>query len=152
VITVFRFSLELISSARRVLRSSRRNRLVMNLAFVGLSFASMTACADATGPRSADRQAIDNVMPAVTDARFRLASGVTNIASRQQVVLSLSNLELALRTGDTEKSRTRLNEVTKSLEAYRAKASVGDAADISAMYLMLHAVSEIVGPGIVAAP
>lgn len=150
--TVFHFCLELISSARRVLGSSRRNRLAMRLALVGLSFLSMTACADMTGPRSVDQQAVDNVMPAVTDARFRLATGVTNITSRQQVIVALSNLELALRSGDSEKSRTRLTEVTKLLEAYRGRALPADAADISAIYLTLHAVSDVVGPGLVAAP
>jgi hypothetical protein len=148
VTTVFDFFLELISDARRVLRQSRPTRL----GFVGLSFLSMTACADLTGPRSVDQVAIDNVMPAVTDARFRLASGVVNIPSRQQVTVALSNLELALRSGDTEKSRARLGEVTKLLETYRSKASTADAADISAIYLALHVVSDVLGTSLVAAP
>jgi hypothetical protein len=152
VSTVFHFCLQLISSTRRVLRSSRRKGLAIRLAFVGLSFFSMTACADMTGPRSVDQQAIDNVMPAVTDARFRLATGVTNIASRQQVVLALSNLELALRSGDPDKSRARLNDVNGLVNAYRAKALAADAADISAIVLTLHAVSDVVGPGLVLPP
>ena len=150
--TVFHFLLELISCVPRVLTPSRRTRLATRLGFVGLSVLSMTACADMTGPRSVDQQAVDNVMPAVVDARFRLASGVVNVPARQQVTIALSNLELALRSGDSEKSRTRLSEATKLLETYRAKASTADAADISAIYLALHAVSDVVGSGLVASP
>lgn len=150
--TVFHFFLDSISNVRRALGASRRKQLPAKLALVGLSFFSMTACADLTGPRSVDQQAIDNVLPAVSDARFRLASGVVNISSRQQVIVALSNLELALRSGDSEKSRTRLSEVTKLLDTYRAKSSSADAADISAIYLALHVVSDVVSPGVVASP
>jgi len=153
VTAVFHFLRELISSRPLALRSSRLSGVAKRFALVGLSFLSMTACTDMTGPKSADQQAIDNLMPAVTDARFRLAGGVGDIAARQQVILAMSNLELALRAGDISKTRSRLGEVTTLLNAYRAKTSASDAADISAMFLTLHAVSEVVQPSsVIASP
>ena len=82
-------------------------------------------------------------MPAVTDARLRLTSGLNNFSLRQHVILDLSDLENALRSGDAQRARFQVKALAGLLADARAQSSV-DGADVSAIYIMLQNVSKIV--------
>ena len=107
----------------------------------------LVACADSvTGVRRAmDRDAVDNVMPAVTDARRRVASGLVDVGVRQQMTLLLSNVELALTSDDVDAVQKNLTALDQLLSAYRAK-SQADRPEVSIVYTVMNAVSKIASP------
>jgi|SRR3954471_8563449 hypothetical protein len=109
----------------------------------------VAACSDApTAPVAGiDRVAAARVMPSVTDARVRLAPSILNTAVRERVVHDLQELETALANGDAQKARFHTSLVASLLVDYRKQqASVlSDGADISAIGLMVNAVSLVIG-------
>jgi hypothetical protein len=107
---------------------------------------SATACTDATAPgRRMDRDEVETVIPAVTDARRRVASGIADVAVRQQMTITLSNIEIALRADDVESVDKGLSSVSSQLSAYSGRAS-SDRADVSAVLLVLNRVQKISSP------
>src|SRR3954471_16574697 len=74
-----------------------RLRRFTTFRFVAFAFAllELGACSDSlTSPnRAIDRERLNAVMPALTDGRHRLASGITSISTRQTVQLDLAQLE-----------------------------------------------------------
>lgn len=86
-------------------------------------------------------------MPAVQDARLRLTSGLGSVPIRQQVILNLSDLELALRSGDAVHAQSLVRQVTTTVTDPRTQSSFVEGADKSAILLMLETVSQIVGSG-----
>ena len=130
-----------VSSAFSRLKSARRVAVVAGLLV-------LAACGDApTGPgQSMDRVDAARVMPSVTDARVRLAVAIENVAVRDRVTHDLRELENALTNGDGEKARFHVRVLGTVVTDYRAQQrnSTTDGADVTAITLMLHAVSQVI--------
>src|SRR5262245_7797289 len=79
----------------RLFSGARMSRIGMAV----LTAMSTAACTDITGPggRQMDRDLVENFLPAVTDARRRVASGIADVSVRQEMTITLSNIEIALR-------------------------------------------------------
>jgi hypothetical protein len=106
------------------------------------------ACSDsplAPQQQSLDRVAAARIVPAVTDARVRLAAGVENLAIRERLVHDLSGLESALQYGDGSRARFHVGVLATVVREYRAQqgAVTTDGADVTGVVLMLHAVSQV---------
>jgi hypothetical protein len=112
---------------------------------------ALAACGEsATAPQqSIDRIAAARVMPAVTDARVRLAVGIDNAAVRERMTHDLMELESALLNGDGQKARFHVRVLGTVIADYRAQQRnlTTDGADVTAIVLMLHAVSQAVDAG-----
>jgi hypothetical protein len=130
--------------AHRALRAlvSRKSRIGLAV-FMAISAA---ACSDVTAPgRRMDREAVENVIPAVTDARRRVASGIADVAVRQEMTITLSNIEIALRADDVETVEKGLTSVSNLVTAYGNRASA-DRPEVSAVLLALSAVQKVSNP------
>ena len=112
-----------------------------------MSMLALGACSDMTAPNSSgiDQSAVSDVMPALTDARVRISTGLRTIAVRQKVTLALADLDFALRTGNRQTALTDVRSLTSTLNDYRSQV-ISDGADVTAIMLMLQAVSRIVDP------
>src|SRR5580765_2744152 len=65
--------------ATRVISLAQGARLTSRIGLVALLAIQAAACSDVTAPgRKMDRDAVENVMPAVNDARRRVASGIAD--------------------------------------------------------------------------
>jgi hypothetical protein len=118
---------------------------------VALLAVSAAACSDVTAPgRRMDRDQVENVMPAIVDARRRVASGIGDVAVRQQMTITLSNVEIALRSDDVETAQKGLTEVANLMSSYGTRASA-DRPEVSAVFLVLTSVQKITSPGTVLA-
>src|SRR6185436_8272938 len=142
----------LLSAARKALRASRvvashfSGARMSRMGMALLMAISAAACSDATAPgRRMDRDAVENVIPSVTDARRRVAAGFADVAVRQQMTISLSNIEIALRADDVEGVETGLSSVSSLIGAYANRASA-DRAEVSAVFLALNRVQKISSP------
>ena len=110
-----------------------------------------SGCADAiTAPPALDPSTADRVMPAVTDARSRLAAGIENAGVRQRVEFDLQQLENALASRDGQKARYHLQLVAGILADYRASLGslMRDGPDVSGIALSLVAASGAVGAAV----
>ena len=108
---------------------------------------SAAACSDVTAPgRRMDRDAVENVIPAVTDARRRVASGISDVSVRQQMTLTLSDVEVALRADDVETVEKGLSSVSSLMSSYANRAGP-DRAEVSAVWLAIIAVQKVSSPG-----
>src|SRR5689334_20263204 len=111
-----------------------------------------SACSDAPlAPQETIAQAdIDRLMPSVVDALDRLAPQIKNASVNERVTYDLQQLEIALEAGDARTVRFHTAVVSDILTEYVQNASsVGpDAADVDAIRLMLHAVSDVVHAGV----
>ena len=108
---------------------------------------SAAACSDVTAPgRRMDRDAVENILPAVTDARRRVASGIADVSVRQEMTVTLSDVEIALRADDVETVEKGLTSVANLMSSYGNRAPA-DRAEVSAVYLVLMAVQRISSPG-----
>jgi hypothetical protein len=109
----------------------------------------VVACGDsptAPPPSSIDRAAAGRVMPSLTDARTRLVPAIDNAVVRERTEYDLAQLEQALNKGDAQQARFHLRVTSNLLKDYNAQdVSQKDAADVSAIALMLRAVSQAVG-------
>ena len=106
------------------------------------------ACDDATDPGDTLlKEDIDRVMPAVLDARDRLVPGIVSAADRDATLSAVRGLVTALETRDGVLTRFYVREAGILLAAYRARASgaTADGAEVSAIQLMLHAVTRVAG-------
>lgn len=118
------------------------------LALVGTLMLAVSACHDAAvdpGP-PVDRAELARVLPAVTDARLRLALGLDNTAIRERVVYDLHELEVALSNGDTNGAQFRMRLVASVLADYQAQPeSAVDRPDVTGILLAMNAVTKVLG-------
>lgn len=109
---------------------------------------SAAACSDVTAPgRRMDRDAVENILPAVTDARRRVAGGIADVSVRQQMTVTLSDVEIALRADDVDEVEKGLTTVATLMTTYGNRAS-GDRPEVSAVMLVLAGVQRISSPGV----
>jgi hypothetical protein len=140
-------------NATRILQTPALPRRIIGRALVLLvSLSAMIACGDspmAPQQPAIDRVAAARVVPAVTDARIRLAVGVMNVSVRDRIVHDLTELENALMNGDGQKARFHVRVLGTVISDYRAQQgnTTSDGADVSGIALMLLAVSQIVDAG-----
>lgn len=110
---------------------------------------ALAACGESAtgpGPSSIDRVAAARVVPAVTDARIRVALGIENSVVRDRVRHDLTELEAALQNGDGDKARFHLRVISTVTSDYRAQqgATTTDGAEICAIDLMMIAVTKAI--------
>jgi alpha-D-ribose 1-methylphosphonate 5-triphosphate synthase subunit PhnG len=82
---------------------------------------------------------------AVTDARRRVAAGIADVAVRQEMTITLSNVEIALRADDVTTVEKGLTSLSTMMGAYGNRAS-GDRAEVSAVFLVLNGVQRTSSP------
>jgi hypothetical protein len=113
-----------------------------------IALLGLAACSDApTASRaSIDRVAAARVMPSITDARVRIAPGIDNAVIRARVLHDLESLEIALANGDGDKARFHVGILGTVLKDYKTQlgTSTTDGPEVSALTLMLYAVSDVV--------
>jgi|SRR5688500_11983293 hypothetical protein len=112
-----------------------------------LALLTLAACSDGvTAPRTLDPDAVALVMPSVIDARQRVAMGLDDPSMRQQMRFEIQTLETALRENNVRQASASIDQIGEALNSHRA--SVGavsqDASDLTAIELMLYAVSPVV--------
>lgn len=135
-----------LRATRAFLATLESPRLLARLGFTALLALQTVACADVTAPgRRMDHEGVENVLPAITDARRRVASGISDVAIRQQLTLSLSSIEIALRGDDVPAVAKGISEVTTLLSQYGPRA-YADRPEITAVYLALAGVQRIATP------
>jgi hypothetical protein len=132
-----------------MLTSLTRRSITGKARGVALLAALMTlaACADSpTGLQSMDPDVVAEVMPAVVDARIRVASRLDDPSMRERFRVEILTLETSLAGNNVPQARISVNNIGDALNSYRA--SIGsaspDAADLSAIELMLSAVAPVV--------
>jgi hypothetical protein len=108
---------------------------------------TLAACGDSpTAPQSMDPDAVAEVMPAVVDARIRVATRLDDPSMRERFRVEILTLETSLAGNNVPQARISVNNIGDALNSYRA--SIGsaspDAADLSAIELMLSAVAPVV--------
>ncbi len=111
---------------------------------------TLAACSDApTAPRrTLDATAVGRVMPAVVDARLRIAPAIENMSVRDRVAHDLGELESAMTNGDGTDARFRARLIGSVLKDYRSQQSATtDGADVTAIMLMLNAVAPVLETG-----
>jgi len=151
--TAFHLAFQLASALVRGLRSASRARRASLQFGLLVSLVGLGGCSDMTSPtRVLNRAAVDSLMPSVTDARLRIASGITDIPTREKVIVSLSSLEIALKSDNAQHAQDNITTVSDLLTGYRAQSPAGDGADISAVFLMLNAATVIVDAGNAGSP
>jgi hypothetical protein len=140
------------SAIRGALRAMRMpslvsgGKLTSRIGLVALLAIQAAACSDVTAPgRRMDRDAVENVMPAVNDARRRVASGIADVAVRQQLTITLSNIEIALRADDVADVEKGVTEVQALMSSYSPRA-YADRQEISAVMLALAGVQKVSSP------
>ena len=127
------------------------NRRFLSAATLAIALV-VSACSDAPlAPQEKIAQSdIDRLMPSVVDALDRLAPQILNASVNERVTYDLQQLELALESGDERTVRFHTVVTSDILTEYVQNApTVGpDAADVDAIRLMLHAVSDVVHAGV----
>ncbi len=127
----------------------RRSASRVNVAFASVVLLT-AACSDGpTAPQGGlDPAAVSQVLPAVTDARLRLAPNISNPVIRDRAVFDISELEGALQAGDAQRARFHVRVTENVLTEYMSGgASLADGPDVTAIALVLHQVSRIVNGG-----
>jgi hypothetical protein len=133
--------------AARVTSLRQGTKLTSRIGLVALLVIQAAACSDVTAPgRRMDRDAVENVMPAVNDARRRVASGIADVAVRQQLTITLSNIEIALRADDVADVEKGVSAVQALMASYGPRA-YADRQEISAVLLALAGVQKVATPG-----
>jgi hypothetical protein len=118
------------------------------IGLVALLALQAAACSDLTAPgRKMDREAVENIMPAVNDARRRVASGIADVTVRQQLTITLSSIELALRADNVDDVEAGIQKVSTILDSYTPKARA-DRPEISAIFLALAGVQRVANPDV----
>ena len=110
----------------------RRYLIISLLVLIGCS-------SDFTSITQEQHQDINNVLPAVIDARTRLVKGIDNIPIRQTVTLDISHIETSLRGENYGQCRAYEMALDNIL------AQVPPNPDISAIELMIIQVRQITG-------
>jgi hypothetical protein len=107
---------------------------------------TLAACGDSpTAPQSMDPDAVAEVMPAVVDARIRVAMRLDDPSMRERFRVEILTLETSLAGNNVPQARISVNNIGDALNAYRASGVASpDAADLGAIELMLSAVAPVV--------
>ena len=116
-------------------------------AFLVVSGFMLVACGDSPMAPEAplDGVAAARLMPSVTDARMRLATGIENAAVRERLVHDLRELELALSNRDGRTSRFHVRVIGSIVNEYKLQAAAKtNAPDLTAISLVLYLVSQLV--------
>ena len=92
-----------------------------------------------------DRESVEHVIPAVNDARRRVVSGISDVAVRQQLTISLSSIEISLRSDDVEGVEAGILKVQALLSNYSPRA-FADRQEISAIQLALAGAQRVSSP------
>jgi hypothetical protein len=136
---------------QRIQEVSKPGRILAGLPrgmSLALALFAAVGCADAiTAPPAIDRAVAERVLPSVTDARVRLAPRIENEGVRDRLVHDIRQIEVALVSLDALKARLHVQLAGKILADYRAGLGsvMKDGPDVTAIALMLHAVSRAVG-------
>jgi hypothetical protein len=107
----------------------------------------LAACGDSpTAPQSMDPAAVAEVMPAVVDARTRIAMRLADPSMRERLRLEILALETSLAGNNVPLARISVNNIGDALNSYRAATGSAspDGSDLSAIELMLFAVAPVV--------
>jgi hypothetical protein len=112
----------------------------------------MAACGDSVAPPAPevlDPVAADQLLPAVIDARVRLAPSIENQVVRDRVTFDLQKLEDALRGRDAQASRFHVRVVGNVITEYMSGRSLSlkEGPDVTGIALTLHQVSLLVRAG-----
>jgi hypothetical protein len=123
-------------------------RFATRFALAALLSLQLVACSDSmTGPRRRmDRDGVENILPAVNDARRRVASGVADVSVRQQLTIALAEIEISLRADDVEGVARGMKKVGSLMTSYSAHAH-GDRPEVSAVLLVMSGVERVAMPG-----
>ena len=123
-------------------------RLATRIALSALLSLQLVACSDSmTAPGSRmDRDGVENILPAVNDARRRLAPGVADVSVRQQLTLTLAEMEVALRTDDVRAVERGMKIVGALMTSYASRAR-SDRPEVSAVLLVMSGVERVATPG-----
>jgi hypothetical protein len=135
-----------LCAARAFVATLESPRLLARIGFTAFLALQAAACSDVTAPgRRMDHEAVENVLPAVTDARRRLASGISDVAVRQEITLAISGLEIALRGDDVPAVADGIQQITALMGQYSPRA-FADRQEISAILLAIAGVQRIATP------
>jgi hypothetical protein len=135
-----------LRAARAFLATLESPRLLARIGFTAFLALQTVACADVTAPgRRLDHDGVESVLPAITDARRRVASGISDVAIRQQLTLTLSGIEIALRGDDVPAVQKGITDVTTMLAQYGPRA-YADRPEISAVLLALAGAQRVATP------
>jgi hypothetical protein len=106
---------------------------------------AVVACGDSPmAPKSMDPDAVARVMPSLIDAEQRLAPRLVTAAVRQVVALEIRLLRVAMVENNVHQARLSIGTIGDALTGVAAHAAVEDAADLTAIELMLYAVAPVV--------
>ena len=119
------------------------------IGLAGVCLMVLTACGESpAAPRTSfDHAAAARLLPAVIDARLRLAPALNNVGVRQRVIVDLTDLENAIKGDDGARARLQTVDLASILTDYRALTFTSDGADAMAILLVVDAVSQIVDGG-----
>jgi hypothetical protein len=123
-------------------------RFVARIAIAALLSLQLVACSDSmTAPnRRMDRDAVENILPAINDARRRIASGFADVAVRQQLTITLAEIEIALRADDVDGVEKNMKAVANLMTQYSAHAR-SDRPEVTAVFLVMAGVERVATPG-----
>jgi hypothetical protein len=127
-------------------RSPSRTSIGSRIRGVALfaSLLALAACGDApTAPELMDPNAIALVMPSVIDARLRLAARLADPSTSQRMLFEIQTLESALGANNSHQARVCVANIGDVLNSRRTTGGA-DAADLSAVELMLRVVTPVV--------
>jgi hypothetical protein len=109
------------------------------------AFLAVAACGDSpTAPKSMDAAAVERVIPSLIDARQRLVPRLVNASLRPVFAQELARLQAALDQNNVHQANLSIDVVADALTGAVARASTEDAADLTAIELMLYAVALVV--------
>ena len=144
------FSALVLMSDERIGLKNRleSSRLPVRIGVSALLAFQLVACSDSpTGiNRKMNLDAVDNVLPAVTDARRRVAMGVLDVPVRQKLSIVLAQIELSLKSDDVVGVKRNVDELNTILSIYRVQSVSSDKADLTAIYLVMHSVLVVADP------
>ena len=111
--------------------------LVLLAAALGL-----VACGDSpTAPKSMDPVAVARVMPSVVDVEQRISRRLTNAVLRQHVMVEVQVLRSSLEGNNVHQARLSFDKVAAAITVPGIS---DDAADVSAIELMLYVVAPVI--------
>jgi hypothetical protein len=135
-----------LCAARATFTLLKASKLSARIGLIALMSLQAVACADVTAPgRRMDRDAVEALMPAISDARRRVASGIADVSVRQQLTINLSAVEIALRGDDVAAAQKAVAAVQTLLNTYSPRA-YADRQEISAVFLVLAGVERVATP------
>ena len=127
------------STLRKSLDRTTRSALLL------VALTVVVACGDSpTAPKAMDPDAVATVMPSLVDAEQRITPRLAIGSVRQLLTVELRQLQSALVDNNVHQARLSVGTIGHAVTSNSARASVEDAADLTAIELMLHAVAAVV--------